>query len=369
MPRSRPEPYRFVSALWPVAVAGWLALAAVASSQSAPLVYTVDFQGPTAAAGTSPADLLRPGPWVLLPATSFGLLPSPATGQVEIDAVSKCSKTLWPGSYDLVFSVDEFAAGIGNIPSTPNVFTEGQAGNQEASADVFRYSGALGAGVLFDGNGLAPGGGPGLGLVEPNPPAFGIPDAGDNVDGLFYDNPHHQRIYFSLDGGALDPLEGFPANSGTAGANGVGPGDILVYVPGAMPPTRIYASSAQLGLGPGDDLDALVVHESGNGIFDPSSWPWDWFCGAQTDMVLFSVRRGSPIIGTPDSLRNLPIEEGDVLTVTNGGASPPGILVTAESLGLRTQRSGHILPTGFADDLDGLARIVDISSQDRSCDP
>jgi len=111
------------------------------------------------------------------------------------------------------------------------------------------------------------------------------------------ENPANQRIYFSLDGGLLDPLEGFPVNSGTAAANFFFPGNIPVYVPNATPSTVVFAPYWALGLGPEDDVDALVVHESGNGVYNPSSSPYDWENG-QLDMVLFSVRRGSPIIGT-----------------------------------------------------------------------
>ncbi len=337
-------------------------------AQPAQLVYSIDFQGPTAGTGISPADVLLPGPAIFVPAAAFGLVATPATGQVEVDAISKCSKTLWPGVIDLVFTVDEQAAGI-NSPGAPDVASEGTSGNQQASADVFAYLKSVGNLGIFDGDGLAPFPGPALGLIEPNPAIFGLPDQGDTVDGLFYENPYHQRIYFSLDAAWMDPLEGFPVNSGTAAVNGVAPGDILVYVPGATPASTVYAGYQQLGLGPNDDVDALIVHDSGNGIFDPSVWPWDWFCGAQTDMLLFSVRRGSPIIGTLDTLQGLPIEEGDVLTVMNGGATPPGILVAAESLGLRTVRGGYNLPSGFADDLNGMARPVDRAQQDHSCDP
>ncbi|MCG8455278.1 MAG: hypothetical protein MI919_03285 [Holophagales bacterium] len=350
----------------------FLAGAVPGAAQPAALIYSIDFQGPTAAAGTSPADLLLPGPLAFLPGTAFGLAPAPASGMVEVDAISKCSKTLWPGRYDLDFSVDEFAAGIPAPPGAPpNVASEGFSGNAEASADVFRFPYIVGNVGVFDGDGLAPFAAPALGLIEPNPGLFGIPDAGDNVDGLFYENPNHQRIYFSLDAAWMDPLEGFPVNSGTAVANGVAPGDILVYVPGAAPPVSVYATNSQLGLGPNDDLDALIVHENGDGIFQPSLFPWDWFLSpcARTDMVLFSVRRGSAVLGTLDSLRFQPIEEGDVLTVMNGGSTPPGIFMAAETLGLRTVRGGPTLPSGYADDLAGLGGPLHGEAQDQSCDP
>ncbi|MEZ5975726.1 MAG: hypothetical protein R3E96_13060 [Planctomycetota bacterium] len=49
-------------------------------------------------------------------------------------------------------------------------------------------------------------------------------------------------------------------------------------------------------------------------------------------MLLFSVRRGSWVIGQPDSIFGIPIEEGDILTTplptAMGGVSPfPGIFI------------------------------------------
>jgi hypothetical protein len=76
-------------------------------------------------------------------------------------------------------------------------------------------------------------------------------------------------------------------------------------------------------------------------------------------MVLFSVRRGSPVIGMPDSFFGIPIEEGDILApplaTASGGLTPfPAIFIAAENLGLATARSG-LVPAGFfADDLDAL---------------
>ncbi|MCF6329546.1 MAG: hypothetical protein L3J02_07095, partial [Henriciella sp.] len=53
-------------------------------------------------------------------------------------------------------------------------------------------------------------------------------------------------------------------------------------------------------------------------------------CTGDTDMVLFSVRRGSPVVGMPDSIFGIPIADGDILTTplptSMGGVSPfPGI--------------------------------------------
>ncbi len=104
------------------------------------------------------------------------------------------------------------------------------------------------------------------------------------------------------------------------------------------------------------DLDALALLENGSGVYEPSFHPYDWLTGG-TDMLLFSVRRGSALIGAPDSLFGIPIEEGDILTTplptSLGGVSPfPAIFIAAENLGLGTLRSGWA--GNFGDDLVAL---------------
>ncbi|MEO1088786.1 MAG: hypothetical protein AAFY88_31535, partial [Acidobacteriota bacterium] len=262
-----------------------------------------------------------------------------------------------------LFSVDEFAVGV---PSgAPDVRSEGAApaGNQEASADIYASTAlpamCQGAAIVgntgfADGNGLVPFAAPGLSLIEPNPPTTGgAADPGDNLDALTCSSSTG-RIFFSLDASWPDPLEGAAGvHSGTALANGVSPGAVLVA--GAGGGFSVYATAFQLGLVPADDIDALVVHENGNGVYDPSDAPFDWMNG-QTDMVLFSVKRDSPLIGTLDALNAMPIEDGDILTVTSTG---PGILVFAEALGLWTARTNGGIPSllgygTFGDNLDGL---------------
>jgi hypothetical protein len=87
----------------------------------------------------------------------------------------------------------------------------------------------------------------------------------------------------------------------------------------------------------------------------PSMFPYDW-AGGGTDMLLFSVRRGSAVVGMPDSIFGIPIEPGDILTTplapAMGGVSPfPGILIAAENLGLATKRS---MGVPYGDELDAL---------------
>jgi hypothetical protein len=118
----------------------------------------------------------------------------------------------------------------------------------------------------------------------------------------------------------------------------------------------VYAPAASLGLdllGAGrDDLDALILRENGAPGYQPSQHPYDWDPpaggGPATDMLLFSVRRGSAVIGRRDSIFGLPIEPGDILTTplptAMGGVSPfPGIFIAAENLGLQTTRFGALI--------------------------
>ncbi|UCD75650.1 MAG: hypothetical protein JSV91_01790 [Phycisphaerales bacterium] len=321
----------------------------------------------------------NPGPDLGMPTWNGAVgLPQGVPGLVELDAMSYGADFNWDPVYPWpglwYFSVDEFAWGFPGMPG-PSVTTEGMAGANEASADSF-IDLVIGPGPfppgppipdlsIFDGNGFAPTGAPGIGLIEPNPPNVGPMDWGDTMDAMDIDEPVGPQyvpfpVYFSLDSGFMDPLEGPPVNSGSALGLGFVGGDVLVTTtPGALP--VVYATAAQLGLdqiaGPDtDDLDALILRENGVPGYQPSQQPFDWIGGA-TDMLFFSVRRGSAVWGAPDSLWGFPIEEGDILCPpVLGGVSPfPGIYIPAEMIGLGTIRSGTGNPwTGFSDDLDAL---------------
>ncbi len=406
--------------------------------------FSVDYQGPTA--GSTPVALSGigdsfagtaidggailtttppgpPGPNPPLP----GPLPAPGivvdstavpgtapfghlglvTDRVEVDALSygrdlvsqlfsSPDANFGPGNVP-VFSVDEFAAGIPGSPAPPNVATEGATGAGEAAADVFRYLGpygpfapgpVFGNTAIIDGDGLPPFGGPGTGLIEPNPPLIGEAefDEGDNLDALDINTTREDLvgpIFFSLDAAFGDPLEGGPApNSGSAVSNGFVGGDVLVSGGGGAPALFIPAPALGLDLVGGaagqeqrdsDDLDALALFENGDGVASPGA------PGSGLDEILFSVRRGSAVIGMPDSLFGAPIEEGDILTVplptAMGGVSPfPQIFIPAEALGLQTIRSGGGtfypgVPNPawqgeeiWADDLDALDVVPEPSS-------
>ncbi|TDJ66178.1 MAG: hypothetical protein E2O39_16945, partial [Planctomycetota bacterium] len=317
---------------------------------------------------------------------------------VELDALSYGrdfplpAQILRPGT--IWFSVDEYAEGAG--PSVaPDVRSEGASGEQEAAGDMFvtkcpvglaplsSTSPVMGNVAAIDGDGRPNSAGiayPGLGLVEPSPPGF-PPDLGDNLDAVdvgteFPLGGSPFPVYFSLDATFTDPLTGFPL-SGTAAVQGVSGADVLV-VSGVGAGPVVYASAVSLGLdifGPNtDDLDGLALWENGTGIFQPSSVPHDWAgTGFVRDMLLFSVRRGSSVIGRPDSRFGLPIEPGDILSTplptALGGVSPfPSIFIAAEVLGLATARSG--MGVLFGDELDALdTKLIPGDDCNNNCVP
>ncbi len=344
---------------------------------------SIDYQGPTAVAGimdpggayrATPAPGPVPPPTVIFNSAALGIAPG-FFGVAELDALSwgldtqlrpDSTFTTWRTGYRLLISTDEFANGDPALAAPPDLFSEGSVGNREASADLQLVSltpGTMLAPVVLpnfyghfswlDGDGFAPFGGLGVGLVEPNIPSPGaLPDMGDTIDAADFRGTQ-SRLYFSVDASFPDPLEGFPSNAATSIANGVLPGDVLVSNGGGF--FVVWAAANQLGLGPEDDLDALILWENGNGVFDPSSFPFDWTFGTR-DMLLFSVRRGSPLIGSPDAFFGLPIVEGDILTTPPGGAgTPPGIFIGAETLGLGTTRNFTAFAFPHSDDLNAMS--------------
>ena len=380
------------TAVWAVATVGLVSTAANGQP-----TFSMDFIGPTlgvpsptgpfAGAPIAPDDILSspfplglaplgtpalgpmPPPRISLTGAGLGIVSvPPLLGRAEMDALSyghdaipapfnAAAVPLAPGSWH--FSVDSFAAGDG-FPIAPNVTTEGAAGFGEAEADIYTDMG-LPVGPLpplafagsntgvFDGNGLLPFGAPGYGLTE-----FPGPLAGDNLDAVDIDTTLADvtgaPVYFSLDSSFLDPA-GSPANTGTALANGFVGGDVLVSLGGLIAP---FAPAGILGLdilGPDtDDLDALAMADvDGDLVYTPG-----------IDVLFFSVRRGSAVIGSPDSISGAPIEEGDILVdPTFGGLSPfPGIFIPAEWIGLATIRSGTAVVGAngmlMSDDLNAL---------------
>lgn len=390
-----------------ISVPGWLiaappAVFLLAPAARAQVTFSLDWKGPTISqpATTTPipiteADLLNPASNVPLPglqpnprvrysgavlglplyAGCSGHLPGTPCG-IEVDALSEGIdapfRPTGNGRGRLWFSVDEFAVGVQGTAGFPQVASEALFG--DASADLFTDSG-LPPGPLgptpvprpnigaIDGDGVPSPTAfayPGLGLVEPTPATPGPVNAGDNIDGLDLESNDgfpQLGLFFSLDGGFIDALSGVP-NSNSAQANGAiyQPGDVLRTISPGATPVR-YATAQLLGLdvfGPGtDDLDALILVENGDGVFTPSQSNYDWMGpNPPVDMLMFSVRRGSAVIGKPDSIFGAPIEAGDILVPPRAGGGPfPGIWIAAEQLGLRTSRQS---PGDDGDDVDAL---------------
>jgi hypothetical protein len=383
------------------------ALVAMAASAQAQFQFSIDYHGPTISmpdaffgAPITEGDLLMPGTATTMPA--FGPLGVPAIAKaagpggpvpadlglagylpcaghapgvactVEVDALSygrdnPMNFTAFPMAGPIWFSVDEYAVGLPSGLPLPDVASEAPFG--DASADCFSSYGLVpgplppfaippaNVGVL-DGDGLPSPSGflyPGIGIVEPNPPTGAAgPHPGDDLDALDTENqPGLYPVMFSLEGATIDPITG-AAGSGSAGFHGFSAADVLITVAPGGPPA-IFAPAPVLGLdlaGTGtDDLDALIVWENGTGIYEPAPFAYHWNT-TQSDMILFSVRRGSAVIGALDSMFGLPIEEGDILMPPiAGGLSPfPAMFIAAENLGLATVRSGF--PVLHGDDLD-----------------
>ena len=389
------------------------ALASTTSASAQEMVFSIDWHGPTIGAPDATfgkpiteGDLLTPSTASGMPelgplgtpkialdhVLGLGLLPG-CTGHpagtpchVELDAVSygvdrmALPEDIAPGQ--LHYSVDEFAAG-GPHGVAPNLITEapfGDAAADDFTNTMFLPMAPLPPGPAFDwtgiidGNGTMSGSGysyPGLGLIEPSFPAPGPLRAGDNLDALNLDTPPSgpagsmpfplTGVYFSLDAPWADPLTGLP-HTGSAPIHGFSAADVLL-TPAAGSAPSVWAPGPALGLNIAhpfieDDLDALIICLNSAAGYQPSHVPYDWASGV-SDMVLFSVRRGSPVIGMPDSIFGIPIEEGDILTApldtALGGVSPfPGIFIAAENLGLATVRSGMVPAGSFADDVDAL---------------
>ncbi|MBL8862044.1 MAG: hypothetical protein JNK02_08535 [Planctomycetes bacterium] len=396
MTHTLPSPFRRA---FPLATSVALLCAASAEARQRPVHFSVDYHGPTksrpdsgSATPITEGDVLLRAPGTgpfgvtVAPFTAFtaGALGLPAYSAcatttsgtpcgVEIDALSFGNDARYlapmPGQPRprLYFSVDRFAQGIPGTLGSPSLRDEAQA--RDAASDVFTHlfdftppvaPAALPPSnrLVLDGNGLRSASGglaPGLGLFEPHlQPPQPAADTGDDLDAL-HSGPlppgPNAALYFSLDAGFPDP-NGVP-NSNSAQLNGFSPAAVLRKALAGGSPT-VYANASQLGLHPIlDDLDALALFENGDGVFQPSQAPYDWTGSLQggTDMLLYSVRRGSAVVGQIDSLLGLPIEPGDVLTTpVAGGNGRPGIFIAAEVLGISTQRSG-----GAREELDGLS--------------
>jgi hypothetical protein len=383
------------------------ALGAFAAQSQAQVVFSIDYRGasigtPATGGGCiTAADLLiapggphygaPPAPGIFVsgglgpPGPGLGLVPLAAVCACPAPGLAPCARELDALSFGRdalikpvqmpagtwIFSVDACSMSPGGALA-PNVMTEAPCG--DSAADVFESLVVPAAPVppfavvpgmgntgIVDGNGLVSCSGavyPGLGLVEPRFP--GVALTGDDVDAIDVGpvpTAFPFPVYFSLDAAFPNVCSGVP-NTGSAMAYGFPPAAVLVTMGPGGPPV-VYAPPAALGLdmfGPGtDDLDALALRENGVAGFAPAAGPYAWLAAGGPDEIFFSVRRGSAVIGSPDSIFGAPIEPGDILIPpVAGGLSPfPGIFVAAEALGLATARAG----APIAAELDALDAV------------
>ena len=319
--------------------------------------FSVDAISPSVTLlGAKPDDIffLAPAAAPVLPAPPLGI----AAFGAELDALSY-GRTLGEFSTALhaLFSVD--IGGMGVAGSA--VAVESTAAEESSDVYFSTYGGTNG--LLFDGDGLATAPNPavpGLGVAEPVSyplPPIPPPSLSGDVDAFDLRSPTPALtsptgvIYFSLDAA--------PITGGIYGA-GFSPADIFIGLGGpgfdapaaaAMPPTSPsgavpYATELALGfpvLLLGNDIDAVVVYDDGDGVYLPG-----------TDIVVFSLKPGSPYIGTLDPVSGITISPGDILVdgmtaaFLLGAAMPePAILHTAESLGLLTKRGGAVSDTNL----------------------
>ena len=307
-----------------------------------PPPYMGPFSPNTGAPNLTPNPPMGPG--------SVGLVPGDNINALSFGEDGGCV---------LLFSVDPSAAGLpgtavntqavlspflGCIGSPPsNGGGDPVTGGNEAAGDIFvspnigNFGGAMTFGGLtpappFSNNlwcdelwlGLqAPANTCGLGPPEDDLDALEVsgPNSGANmVDGDMDGIPDQDRpVFLSLDPASATvtapTADPYPGACTGADPNGVTPDDILVSGPLTGPGVpqlafAIYARGIQdIGLLPGDDIDALVLCDT-----DGAGGPPDGILTAGQDSALFSLAVGSP------SLAAGGFSPGDVFTTSFAGS-------------------------------------------------
>lgn len=269
------------------------------------------------------------GPQVEVLDVNYGLIATDNT-----DAASANNQYDAGAGFVYVFSGDRASQGLFGTPY------RGQFANNQAASDLFRsgvpsVSPATVMGGPCNPPAVIAGPWPVLyrnqtdfNLITTNAPAVAAAGAQDNLDALELDNfdpdadwIHELGVYFSLD-----------PTSPTLALLGPGtPADLFYSPPGAGP--GVFATAAQMGLGAGNDVDAVTV--------------WDrnlaGTAEAGIDYAVFSVRPGSAMLAGPDAAPGTPDD-----------FSPADLFVTdftgAFCLYLRHNQLGM----RFQDNIDGL---------------
>jgi hypothetical protein len=260
-----------------------LALTTAAYAPAAPPVPKAEVQGesfsvasggPLTTTGIHPADILGIGGLPLIPCEHLGLLcTDPASGaQDDVRALS------YGWDFGGILPPLQFSVGAGSrgVPGTA-VALESACRPAEPQADAFETTlNGMNAQDL-DGDGAACSGNVGYGLLLTEGASS------DDVDALARDPC--QFVDLNCDGWPENPIYLVLApGSPTLDLIGASAADILVagieYAP------LVWADgTADLGLDPGDIIDALCLRENGSGTFDTE------------DQVILSLAPGSPTLG------------------------------------------------------------------------
>ncbi len=267
--------------------------------------------------GVFPDDLLLPGPAPLLPGAGGlipGPLPPPPPSPVDVDGFT--FSQVFPAAHTVLGVDFSVAPGSVGAAGTAVIVESGGLGFADEPADIFS-SGLAGGNVqTADGDGLP------LGPAIP----FGVIEPGSNVDGWDATAPFGPAGF----PGIIYTITAFDAGAHPVYAGTGATGSYLFFSPpvvGYSVLPALFATDLAIGLGPGDDIDAVALIE--DGIFGPTPG----------DAIYFSLTPGSP------TLAGLGASPADVLVTSLGGA--PAVAFTAASLGL--------LPT---DDIDALDLFV-----------
>jgi hypothetical protein len=302
--------------------------------------FTVGVQGVAPAGLILPGDIFTPlaqlGP-VVTPVAPPGLLQVSFPGEVNALSFGRSPLTFSTNT-PAFFSLDRASAGVAGTASG-NEFSFG-AGVSEQSSDVFRSVFNNTNTIFADGDGVVQPGNPNpaafpLGVSEfatfPFPPGPLPPVGGGDLDAL--------DLRFDTTGsGSPTGRNFFSVDASTAAGMFVSTSDVLLDATGmSLVAPTVYAFDFQLGLTPGmNDIDALIVYDDGDNLYNPGN-----------DIILFSLAPGSAQLGLTDPITGVQFSEGDILIDAAGAQSvlgtlgnSPAILHTAESLGLRTTRSG-----------------------------
>lgn len=304
-----------------------------------PLLYTADaaspsVQGPAATFG--PADVLRfPGPTVVIPRQNLGL----QDVLDDIDGLGRLTTGVGPNaSFVIRFSVDR--ATVGGTDPDPNLVADGfpynakqqAALNQAAGDDYFSLTLYQRSGPIATANAVGPvgnhtqgrnqgdAGGVGYSLDPEISPEIPATPPVDNLDG-------GGKSMASLTTGAPEPiLFSLTANSPSLMSLPGPQSGAVIFIdesPNQPGGETIYALPIQLNLSPMDDINAFVVFDDGDGVFNRA-----------TDQVLFSLSPKS------ESVIQGIANPGDIYTTTPQNNA---LFASANDLGL--------LPT---DDIDML---------------